>query len=164
MSNNIPLEFRLFVHSFSCRINVSESINISSSLNGCFETTCNGKKNLQRGKGRYKLYLCRDGGGVNRLIVNVATAALRAARPVPSLRRAVIILRRVAAGPVPGGPPTAVFAEPGVADDGVACAAGVGCGLMMPTWDGSVDEHGVLDTLNPPRVVVQARNGAPAAT
>ena len=112
------------------------------------------QKTLQGGKGRYKLYLCRDGGGVDRLIINVATAALRAARPVPSLRRAVIILRRAAA----------VFAELGVGDDGVECAAGVGCGLMMPTWDRGVDEHGVLDTLNPPRVVVQVRNGAPAAT
>ena len=162
MSNNIPLEFRHFVHSHVELMSLNQSTFLARSTALLRQSAT--QKTLQRGKGRYKLYLCRDGGGVDRLIINVATAALRAARPVPSLRRAVIILRRVAAGPVPGGPPTAVFAELGVGDDGVECAAGVGCGLMMPTWDRGVDEHGVLDTLNLPRVVVQARNGAPAAT
>ena len=47
-------------------------------------------------------------------------------------------------------------------DFGVDVARGVGFGL--PGWNGGVDEHGVVDTLDPPRVVVQARNGAPAAT
>ena len=157
MSNNIPLEFRHFVHSHAELMSPNQSTFLARSTAVLRQPAMpkkKKKKNLQRGKGRYKLYLCRDGGGVDRLIINVATAALRAARPVPSLRRAVIILRRAAA----------VFAELGVGDDGVECAAGVGCGLMMPTWDRGVDEHGVLDTLNPPRVVVQARNGAPAAT
>ena len=47
-------------------------------------------------------------------------------------------------------------------DVGVDVARGVGFGL--PGGNGGVDEHGVVDTLDPPRVVVQARNGAPAAT
>ena len=46
-------------------------------------------------------------------------------------------------------------------DVGVDVARGVGFGL--PGGNGGVDEHGVVDTLDPPRVVVQARNGAPAA-
>ena len=46
-------------------------------------------------------------------------------------------------------------------DVGVDVARQVGFGL--PGGNGGVDEHGVVDTLDPPRVVVQARNGAPAA-
>ena len=34
----------------------------------------------------------------------------------------------------------------------------------MSRWDGGVDENGVMDTLDLPCVVVQARNGAPAST
>ena len=107
----------------------------------------------------YTVYLRRDGGAVDRLIIHVATAGLSSAISV--LMSLGSVMWHVAAIPVPSSRPISVLIEPRIGET-VESAAGVRCGLSR--WDGGVDEGGVVNTLYSPRVVEQVRQSTSAST